>query len=58
MHFKTPRTLRASGLAMAAAAALTLSAVPAVWAQSSTGSAGTTRKRLCHSQRESQCRRH
>jgi putative membrane protein len=42
MHFKTPRTLRASGLAMAAVAALTLSAVPAVWAQSSTGSAGTS----------------
>jgi putative membrane protein len=44
MPLKPPSTLRTSGLALAAVAALTLSAAPAVWAQSGATPAPTTTK--------------
>jgi putative membrane protein len=43
MPFKTQPTLRTCGMALAAAAALTLSAAPTVWAQSSTTPAPATK---------------
>lgn len=43
MPFKTQPTLRSCSLALAAVAALTLSAAPAVWAQSATPAPATTK---------------